>query len=187
MNCPFGNLARWRDTRDIHRHRQHFRHRSERAMIAQRPLLTRAGDKRLVSRRVDVRDEEVLEVRAFQHRARSGRRHTNPPTIRRGKRHGAELAVPFSRDLSQHEASRRHVPRQRLRHCFEVFGAARGVQCCILQGQSELVPLGLLKLGLVIMYKQTLRPMKITHAVVSPACPSGMTTSAECQISSTSA
>ena len=185
MNCPFGNLSRWRDTAKVHRHRQHFGHRNERAIIASRPLLTHAGDIRLVSRRVEVKDEEVLVVRAFQHQLETGLGAqglgvaTPNPAIRRGKRYGAELAVPFSRDLSQYEALRRHVPRQLLRHCLEVLGAARGVQCCFLQEKGKLVPLSLRKLGLVITCKQTLRPIKITHAVISPACPSGMTTSAE--------
>ena len=177
MNCPFGNLARWRDTAKVLRHRQHFGHRNQRAIIVSRSLLTHAGDMRFVNRRVEERDEEVLEVRAFQHQLETGLGAqglgvaTQNPTTGRSKRYGAELAAPFSRDLSQYEALRRHVPRQRLRHCFEVFGAARGVKCCFLQGQR--------KLGLVITCKQTLRPIKITHAVITPACPSGMTTNAE--------
>ena len=72
VNCPFGNLARWRDIAEVHWHRQHFGHRNERALIASRPLLTHAGDMRFVSRRVEETDETWLG------RAGSRRCHAEP-------------------------------------------------------------------------------------------------------------
>ena len=84
VNCPFGDLARRIGTRETHRHRQDIRQRSERAVVAPRPLLPHARDLSFTRQRVVVRDEEILEVDAPTSvadrigRAGSRRCHTKP-------------------------------------------------------------------------------------------------------------